>query len=170
MESINPHGTRHHFETGHYEGSWKGMKKRLEQDMLCEKLRGQVSYHFEVYPKLTDGSGCFHVMLDGETVKKFGYYYSAAKLDWTQEFPWKIPMEQRDEYTSWEFADALKTYRNQPIAESLASPNPIQRMFAIIDRRVGKRTLQRLRDSLQDQPDWLRRFYEARLTAEDIAF
>ncbi len=170
MESINPHGTRHHFECGRMEGSWKGMKKRLEQDMLCEKLRGRVSYHFEVYPKLSNGSGCFHVMLDGETVKKFSYYYSSAKFEWSRDFPWKFPMEERDEYTSWEFAEALKAYRNQSIAESLASSNPIQRMFAIVDRRVGKRTLLKLRDSLQGQPDWLRTFYEARLTAEGIAF
>lgn len=168
MDSINPHGTRHHFKPGRMEGSWKGMKKRLEQDMLCESLRGRVSYHFEVYPKLSDGSGCFHIMLDGKTVKKFGYYYSASKLGWPQTFSWKISMEERDEYTSWEWADALAAYRNQSIAESLASPNPIQRMFAIVDRRVGKRTLQKLCDSVDDQPDWLRTFYEARLTAEGI--
>ena len=79
-------------------------------------------------------------------------------------------MSERDEYEDSEFSEALKRYRSQSIAESLASPNPIQRMFAIVDRRVSKRMLQRLRDSLLGQPDWLRRFYEARLMAEDIAF
>ena len=169
MESINPHGTRHHHDSGLAEGSWKGMKKYLETDMLCEKLRGRVSYHYEVYPKLSDGSGCFHIMLDKETIKKFGYYYSAAKLGWPQSYPWDVPMTERDEYTNWEFSDALEAYRRQPIADSLASANPIQRLFAIVDRRVGKRTLQKLADSVQDQPEWLRVFYLARLEAEDIA-
>ncbi len=27
------------------------MKKRLEQDMLCESLRGRVDYYYDVYPK-----------------------------------------------------------------------------------------------------------------------
>ncbi len=168
MEYINPHGSRHHWERGRYEGSWKGMKKHLEQDMLCEKLRGRVSYHFEVYPKLSVGSGCFHVILDGLTIKKFGYYYSGAKLGWKLTFPDEIPIAERDEYASREFAEALEAYRNQPIADSIASKNPIQRMFAIVDRRVGKRTLDKLKDSVLSQPEWLRILYHARLEAEGI--
>ena len=78
-------------------------------------------------------------------------------------------MAERDEYTNWEFSDALEAYRRQPIAESLASENPIQRMFAIVDRRVGKRTLQKLADSVQEQPEWLRVLYLARMEAEGVA-
>ena len=168
MESIDPNGVRHHYESGLAEGSWKGMKKYLEKDMLCEKLQGRVSYHYEVYPKFSDGTGCFHIMLDKKTIKKFGYYFSSAKLGWPQSYPWNVPMSERDEYTDGEFSDALEAYRRQPIAESLASENPIQRMFAIVDRRVGKRTLQRLAGSVQDQPEWLRVFYLARLEAENV--
>jgi len=167
-EAVNPHGARHSGTPGLAEGSWKGMKKYLEKDMLCEKLRGRVSYHYEVYPKLSDGSGCFHIMLDKETVKKFGYFYSASRLDWTPHYPWDVPMEERDEYTDWEFARALEAYRRQPIGESLASGNPIQRMFAIVDRRVGKRTLQKMADCVKDQPEWLRVFYLARMEAEGV--
>ena len=77
-------------------------------------------------------------------------------------------MSARDEYTDKEFSDALAAYRRQPVADSLASENPIQRMFAIVDRRVGKRTLQKLADSVQGQPEWLRVLYLARMEAEDI--
>ena len=41
-ESISPNGTKHHGDKGLAEGSWKGMKKRLETDMFCEVLRGHV--------------------------------------------------------------------------------------------------------------------------------
>ncbi len=170
MESINPRGTKHHHNRGLAEGSWKGMKKYLEQDMLCLSLRGRVSYHLELYPRFSAGFGCFCVALDGETVKKFGYFPSSAKFGWDWGFPcaFPIPMENRDEYTDWEFSDALKAYRHQPIAESLNSQNPMVRLFAIVDRRVGKRTLQRLADTVEDQPEWLRCFYQARLVAEGI--
>ena len=39
-ESINPNGSKHNGSKGLAEGSWKGMKKYLEKDMLCEALRG----------------------------------------------------------------------------------------------------------------------------------
>ncbi len=81
---------------------------------------------------------------------------------------WDIPMEEREKYEAYEYCEALKTYRDQPIAESLASPNPIVRLFAIVDRRVGKRTRQKLADTVENQPEWLRQFYRARLEAEEI--
>lgn len=175
MDSISPNGTKQHYNRGLVEGSWKGMKKYLEQDMLCESLRGQVAYHYDVYPKFGGSSACFVVSLGGEVVKRFGFMYAIGQMTRQgrlaeKQYLWDIPMADRDEYEDSEFSEALKAYRNQPIAESLASGNPIQRMFAIVDRRVGKQTLQRLRDSLQEQPDWLRPFYEARLTAEGIPF
>lgn len=75
-------------------------------------------------------------------------------------------MQDRDEYSDYEFSQALRAYRNQPIQTSLQSNDPIVRMFAILDRRVGKRTLERLKDSINDQPEWLRRLYEARIAKE----
>ncbi len=60
------------------EGSWKGMKKYLEQNMLCVALRNRVTYHYEVYNGSL--SACFIVALDGKTVKKFSLYYAMKKL------------------------------------------------------------------------------------------
>lgn len=173
MESVNPHGTRHHHANGSKEGSWKGMKKYLEQDMLCERLRGRVEYHFEVYSKFGSSSACFIVSLDGEVVKKFGFMFAIGQLIrqgqlGENEYLWNIPMNERDEYEDSEFSEALRAYRNQPISDSLFSSNPIQRMFAIVDRRVGKRTLQKLLDTVMDQPEWLQKLYLARLNVEEI--
>ena len=39
-------------------------------------------------------------------------------------------------------------------------------MFAVLDRRIGKRTLDKLQDSISDQPEWLRFFYLLRMEAE----
>ena len=173
-ESINPNGTKHHGDKGLAEGSWKGMKKYLEQDMLCEALWGRISYDFTWYPAFGGSSAVFTVILDSRPAKKFGAAY-ACKMLAQQGFEMqhvdavdRVPFAEREEYTDWEFSDALRTYRSQTIASSLASGNPIVRMFAIVDRRVGKRRLERLKDEAQQQPEWLRPLYFARLQAEGI--
>lgn len=173
MESINPHGTKHHYERGNIEGSWKGMKKRLEQDLLCSSLKGRISYHFTEYSRFGSAGDCASVSLDGQPVKKFGFMHAVSQLKkqgvlLEGQHPWDVPMQERDEYELAEFTCALKTYRNQPIAASLQSSDPIVRMFAILDRRVGKRTLIRIRETLPEQPEWLRALYIARMRAEDV--
>lgn len=41
-------------------------------------------------------------------------------------------------------------------------------MFAVLDRRVGKRTLAKLSEAVEKQPECLRYFYELRLNAEEF--
>lgn len=173
MEGINPHGSKHHFERGNVEGSWTGMKKRLEQQLLCSALQGRVTYHFTKYTRYGSTGDCASVCLDGQPIKKFGFMHAISQLKkqgvlHEGQYPWDVPMQEREEYELEEFTCALKTYRNQPIAESLQSSDPIVRMFAIVDRRVGKRTLSRLRDALPEQPEWLRKLYLARMQAEHV--
>ena len=78
----------------------------------------------------------------------------------------KYPPDQRTEYTDEEFCEALEAYRDQNIQESIRSDDPIVRMFVVLDRRVGKRTLQKLQESFETQPDWVRQFYLLRVNAE----
>jgi hypothetical protein len=46
--------------------------------------------------------------------------------------------------------------------------NPLIRMFAVLDRRIGKRTLAKAKESIAEQPLWLRQFYQLRITAEGL--
>lgn len=73
------------------------------------------------------------------------------------------PMETRTEYTDEEFAEALEAYRNQDIRESIQSHNPIVKMFALLDRRVGVRTLEKMETSIQEEPEWVQQVYEFRV-------
>lgn len=172
MTSIAPNG-RSQYGRGLVEGSWKGMKKYLEQEMLCPALKGRVSFHYEVYPRFGGSSALFSVSLDGERIKAFGLMYALARLEDQGKlepghYLWFIPMCERDEYEDYEFSQALREYRQQSIQSSISSDNPLVRMFAILDRRLGKRTLERLKDCVHDQPEWLRRLYEARLTEAQL--
>ena len=64
----------------------------------------------------------------------------------------------------------MEVYRNQDIQESIHSINPIVKMFAILDRRVGKRTLVKIKDKMEFLPDWVKHFYDLRCEAEGIVF
>ena len=41
-------------------------------------------------------------------------------------------------------------------------------MLAIVDRRIGKRRLAKLKDDVGKQPEWLHPFYLARMKSEGI--
>ena len=166
-------------------GSWSGMRKYLEQDMLANSLRGRIRYGCTTYVGM-DGCHIFEVCIDGEQVKRFswetvntyfidsGYTKNANPTgigEYWAEF-WtlleKYPINQRAEYTDEEFCEALEIYRNQEIQGSISSSHPIVRMFAVLDRRIGKRTLKKIQDTLEEQPEWLKQFYLLRLKAENI--
>lgn len=40
-------------------------------------------------------------------------------------------------------------------------------MFAIFDRRIGKRTLEKIQDTIEEQPEWLCELYLLRINAEN---
>ena len=160
-------------------GSWSGMRKYLEEEMLCPSLRGRVRYGCTRYVGM-DSDHVFDVWVDGRQVKRFsletvneyfiaqGYTIKRSPMsihDYWEDF-WNLmerqPLESRAEYTDDEFCDALSAYRNQSIQESIASPNPIVRMFAVLDRRLGSRTVEKLRQEMENQPEWLRFFYRLR--------
>lgn len=168
-----------------YEGSWSGMRKYLEEEMLADSLKGRIRYGCTTYVGM-DGCKIFEICVDGKQVKCFSWdtvndyfiekgYKTIEKpygaIEYWDEF-WslldKYPLNDRTEYKDSEFAEALAEYRNQDIKSSLQSDNPIVRMFAILDRRVGKRTLERLKDESDKQPEWLKRFYLLRFEAENI--
>ena len=144
------------------------MKKYLEQEMLCPELKDRVCFHYEVYPRFGGSSAVFSVSLDGKRIKVFGFMYALARLQEQGKlepgcYLWSIPMNERDEYMDDEFSRALLAYRSKPIQESICSDNRLIRMFAILDRRVGKRTLDRIKEAIAEEPEWLQMLYEARV-------
>lgn len=163
--------------------SWSGMRKYLEHEMLSPSLHGRVRYGCTEYAGM-DGCHIFEVFVDGKPVKRFswetvntyfienGYKPESACTGVSGYWDGftvaleKIPPGKRTEYTDGEFCEALKAYRSQPIAESMDCDNPIVRMFAVLDRRVGRRALERLQENIGEQPEWLRHFYRLRIEAE----
>ena len=158
-------------------GSWSGMRKYLEKEMIAENIRGRVRYGCTRYVGM-DNCHIFDVCIDDKQIKRFsletvnsyfikqGYSENVSPVGVHEYWGgfWntmkKYPMSMRTEYTDDEFCNALEKYRNNDIQNSIVSDNPIIRMFAILDKRIGKRTIDRL--NVSEQPEWLQVFYELR--------
>ena len=151
--------------------------------MLTPTLRGRVRYNCTRYVGM-DNCHVFEVYPDGTLAERFSW---ETVNDWLIENGRKekgyglqdywngffdllaaVPPEARTAYTDEEFCEALEIYRNQPIVDSICAANPIVRMFALLDRRIGKRRLFTMQDALCRDPAWLTRFYALRIEAEKI--
>ena len=164
------------------EGSWSGMRKYLEVEMLADALKGRVRYHCSTAVGM-DGCRFFEVYFDGRCFKRFSwetvnsYFIEAGIIEKprTMSIPdywdgfWMLieryPMEARNEYTDDEFCSALEAYRNSDIQSSIHSADPIVKMFALLDRRLGKRTLEKMAEEIQSDPEWLQAVYHFRTHA-----
>lgn len=162
------------------EGCWNGMRKYLEEEMLAERLKGRVRWNCKNLPGL-DGASAFEVYVDNALTKRFsmetvaraaaGKQETGGKRDmkrfwegyWAQK---ALPPEQRSEFDDEDFSLALWEYRCLGAQEAIASDDPVVRMFAVLDRRIGKCTLERLAGEIDNQPAWLQPFYRLRLEAE----
>ena len=166
-------------------GSWSGMRKYLEQEMLAESLKTRIRYNCTAYVGM-DGCRIFEIFVDNKAIKQFSWetvntYFinkgykenlspSGIKEYWDEFWSLidKIPLQSRTEYTDYEFCNALETYRNQDIKVSVTSENPIIKMFALLDRRIGKRTLVKLKGEIKSEPEWIQYFFNLRFEAETI--
>lgn len=176
--------------------SWSGIRKILEHDRLCEVLKGRVRYFLTKYNSAHDESGRFAVLVDDVEVirgNQFLYYQKYLPMENQLKKERGIPRRQWNghdfdneeenniiekeieslmleygEINVWHFTRAIEDYLNSSINDSLYSENPFVRMFAILDRRVGKRTLKELSSMIEKQPDWLKYFYMLRLHEENI--
>ena len=176
--------------------SWSGLRKVLEQDFLCPALRGRVQYFLTHYHGAPDNYGRFCIRVDGQeyvmanpyTFWQKGYETLEAEIkrergvpprEWTAHgMLHEAENEAVEEevrriaqtdgvFDIWDVMRAIETYRESPISESLASPVPLIRLLAYLDRRVGKRTLVQLKKNVSE-PDWLCFFLQLRLKAEGL--
>lgn len=160
--------------------TWNGIRNKLESDYLAECLRGRIRYFATTYRESHDQEGRAAILLDGKEIISGGYYknWAAAHL-----FP---EDEKYEERTRQEFAfiddtalklgvfdqrcfyRAFNEFDNQSIEENLKSEDLIVRVFAILDRRIGKRRLIAMKDGISEEPEVFQLFYEIRSKAEGL--
>lgn len=155
--------------------SLSAMRKLLEKENICECLKCRIKYFVTLYRESHDGwEGRISVILDGKEIfnsNTLEWYYLEHKI-WesgNRDYE-KITIDCHKEgvVNVYSFYKAFYDYQNHSICKSLSSDDALVRLFAILDKRVGKRTLKRLETYLPAQPQWLQVFYRLRLEAEGI--
>jgi len=119
------------------------------RSFIAPELRDRIDFHLTRYRESHDGADKVWITIDGQRVFTCKHY----QREWAENGLYRRGLE-RDKVHSvlrrteiqgpGEFGDAARAYLDMSVAEALKSSDPIVRAFAIVDRRVGKRTLAKL--------------------------
>lgn len=160
--------------------TWSGIRKKLENEYLAKSLQGHIQYYATTYSRSHDHEGRAAIRYDGKEIIKGCYWYNWTKAG---QFPKdeKYERRMREEnafmddtalklgvFDQRSFYGAFQEFDQQSIEKSLKSENLIVRIFAVLDRRVGKRRLLMMKDTIEQEPNTFKEFYAIRARAEGI--
>jgi len=160
--------------------TWSGIRHKLENEYLAESLRGRIQYYCTSYSRSPDHSGRAAIRLDGAEIIRGCYWnnWSKAHLiphDEKHERRMQMNFAFMDEtalqlgmFDQQCFYGAFEEFDNQSIEDSLCSEDLIVRIFAILDRRVGKRRLLKIKDMLTAEDEIFGTFFAIRAQAEGL--
>ena len=159
--------------------TWSSLNKRLKES-LCDELKARITYFYTRFREAHDAPRCAAIRLDGKELIRFkwinmyeqendiselikqGIHLSFDKMDEMMKPKW----DENGTYDGGDFFRSAAGFLNLSIADALVSEDYIVKILAILDKRVGKRTLEKIREAgeYQNYPDWVRQFYELRLS------
>ena len=160
--------------------TWSGIRKTLESEYLAESLKGDISYFATSYSRSPDHEGRAAIRYNGKEIIKGCYYHNWTKA---ASFPKdeKYEIRMSEEFAFMDdtaiklgvfdqrcFYEAFDEFDNQSIEKSLYSDNLLVRIFAVLDRRVGKRKLLTLKENIENESDTFKEFFAIRMNAEGI--
>lgn len=160
--------------------TWSGIRKKLESEYLAKSLQGHIQYYATTYSRSHDHEGRAAIRYDGKEIIKGCYWYNWTKAG---QFPKdeKYERRMREEnvfmddtalklgvFDQRSFYAAFQEFDQQSIEKSLKSENLIVRIFAVLDRRVGKIRLLMMKDTIEQEPNTFKEFYAIRARAEGI--
>ncbi|SRR5581483_6786249 len=152
---------------------WSKLKTRLKA-FIAPELSERVDFHFARYRNLHDQPGRVWFTIDKVEVAE------CSELKWWKNFnkTWDtkaaegLPFDavrmashetNKNEgvFDERECCDLLSAFLDMSITDALKTKNPLIRAFAMIDRRLGKRTFEKIHLSENEHP-LVRAFYELR--------
>jgi len=104
-----------------------------------------------------DGIGRVYITVDCKEV----YNMCTLKRDY-----YRTPVEGT--YSQVEFIETVNLYFNSSIEECMRTQNPVVKILVILDRRIGKRTLLNLKESIGDEEEIVKYLYKLRCESEGI--
>ena len=173
--------------------SWSNLKKQMN-DLLCDSLKEKISYFYTSYHDVHNVYGRATINYCKKEIAAFSWLERyAQQRDMVEQYKKMkdASIEFNDCMLAYEFANttamrekwmpncilcetdfvnSMTIYLKTDIATSLSSDNYLLRVFAYMDRRVGKRTLIKIKDDVKKLPDWAKQFYQLRCEADGIVF
>jgi len=158
--------------------SWSNLKKQMN-DLLCDALRDKISYFYTAYHQVHNVYGRATINFNKKEMAAFSWVEAIGQEREVSELyrqGQKVSYEEL-ETEKWmpgcklceaDFIDSITGYLNTDITTALHSDNYLLRVFAYMDRRVGKRTLIKIRDDVEKLPQWVKQFYQIRCEAEGM--
>ena len=159
--------------------SWSNLKKQMN-DLLCDSLKDKITYFYTSYHEVHNAYGRATIRYGEKELVAFSWvemYAQEREVSRLSAEGKKVSYEELEK-EKWmpectlceaDFLSALTVYLKNDIAASLCSDNYLLRIFAYLDRRVGKRTLARIKDDVDTLPEWVKQFYQIRCEAEGVA-
>ena len=160
---------------------WSKTRKAMYERM-APSLKGRVVYdfeycrpHYRTEPPANPKCHCifcsynrfFRIVIDKKDkimMANSDVYYKS------ESYPTEEEKRRKGLFEIADVAKAMHLYFNvYSIQESLNwENNPLTYLFAIMDKRVGKRTLRYLYEEKEEKPEWIWRFLELRAGAEGL--
>ena len=160
--------------------SWSNLKKQMN-DLLCDSLKDKISYFYTSYHEVHNAYGRATINYNKKEMVAFSWvemYAQEREVSQLYQEGKKVSYGELEK-GKWipecklcdaDFINSLTIYLKTDIAISLHSDNYLLRVFAYMDRRVGKRTLIKIKDDVGKLPDWVKQFYRIRCEADGIIF
>ena len=144
---------------------WSKLKSRVK-GLICPELRDRIDFHLTSYRESHDGADKVWITVDGGRVFSCKHYprewaeaeayYGGLRGEQVKDF-----LKAQEIHGPDDFGNAMRAYLDMPIGEALKSSDPLVKAFALVDRRVGKRTLEGLEIS-DTEHTLVKAFYDLR--------
>lgn len=171
-----------------YQPKWSKAKNQLKS-FICEPLRSRVDFQVINYRRAHDQLGRAVITVDKLekvsmctiTAEREEYYreneirrdlnnFDFDNVEFNRDIQDQAHQQLRKEgiYAQYDFFTALENYFSSSIEVSLKSTDSLTKILCLLDRRVGKRTLRNMKESILEDSEIVQYFYKLRCEAEKI--
>ena len=161
---------------------WSKLRSRIKE-RVCPELRDRIDFHVTRYREATFNGIEAWVTCDGNKIFGAGNYHRSVpgNVEWrlrkkesmTVAEAEMLRMEiiemlnERELHDTGELVGAMRSFLDMPVSDALQSDDPFIKALAIIDRRVGNRTLAKLEIGASEH-SLVKAFYELRCGSAHI--
>jgi len=127
---------------------WSKLKSRVKS-LITPELRGRIDFHLTSYRASHDGADKVWITIDGKRIFSCQHY----EHQWASFTAYRSGLRGHEVesvlrevqiHSPGDFGNAMRLYLTMPVRIALSSHDPLIQAFAIVDRRIGKRSLAKL--------------------------